>query len=302
MASVPEARMHPREAEYRAIATAFLASVGLHLLLLLAWPTLRDPAKRAEFSPGPIIARLMAPAPTVPVHAPAAPRTAPAGGPSASKPEATVPPKPEPSRSAIAEPARKAQPKPETTAKAEILASEKLEAPVAPKPERPQPRTESDNAAVSPPPLSPPVTGQAPPPHAGPAQSESTSRAALAPSVRDAMRPPSQAVTPPQAPDASTLAQYRLAVIDAARRHKRYPRVALDNNWEGRVDVRMVIGASGAIASLEVRASAGHEVLDREALDMIRQAKPQTPIPGALRGREFDIEIPVIFSLREPGA
>jgi len=88
-------------------------------------------------------------------------------------------------------------------------------------------------------------------------------------------------------------------VITAARRYKRYPRIAMDNGWEGRSEVRMVIGANGMITSLTVRTGAGHEVLDKAALDMIRSAKPLIPIPSALRGREFTVDIPVVFSLKD---
>jgi len=101
-------------------------------------------------------------------------------------------------------------------------------------------------------------------------------------------------------PSEATLAQYRLAVIEAARRYKHYPRVALDNNWQGRAEVRMAIGTDGAIAELSVRASSGHEILDREALDMIRKATPLTPIPESLRGTTFTLDIPVVFSLETP--
>jgi len=301
MASVPEARMHAREAENRAIATAFLASVALHLLLLVAWPMLRDPAKRAEFSPGPIIARLIAPEPTAPVDV-AAPQ---GGAPSTPKPVATPASKPEKSPIEIAEPARTLRPTPTAPAEPELSPSEKLELPLAPERENPERRAMPEKAAVSPPRFLPPAFAPEPaaaPADTAPAPSESVPRAALTPSARGPMPKRLATASAPGAPDAGTLAQYRLAVIEAAKRYKRYPRVALDNNWEGRVEVRMVIGVSGAIASLDVHASTGHEVLDREALDLIRQAKSQTSIPASLRGRDFAIEIPVIFSLREPGA
>jgi len=102
--------------------------------------------------------------------------------------------------------------------------------------------------------------------------------------------------------DDAMLAQYRLAVIAAARRYKRYPRAALDNNWNGKAEVRMTIGANGVIASMSIKSSSGHDILDRQALDMIRKAKPLTPIPESLRGREFAVDIPVIFSLEEPNS
>ena len=307
MASVPEARMHAREAENRAIATAFFASVALHLLLLVAWPTLRDPLTRAEFSPGPIIARLIGPGPAAPVEV-APPQTVAPDGP---KPAArNSAPLPDHASTTTAGSARGPMPPLADSAQPHPAPGVTLEPPPARQREKPEVLATSEMPTVLRPgaPLSAPEraldpSGQdAASPASAPSLIQGAPRAALAPAVRSPT-PKRRAVAPaPVAPDAGTLAQYRLAVIDAAKRYKRYPRVALDNHWQGRVEVRMVIGANGAIASLELRASTGHHVLDQEALDMIRQAKPQTPIPVALRGREFAIEIPVIFSLLEPGA
>lgn len=98
--------------------------------------------------------------------------------------------------------------------------------------------------------------------------------------------------------DAGTLDQYRLALIVAAKRYKRYPAQAMDKGWQGRVEVRLVIGANGAIQAGMVRTSSGYEILDSQALDMVKNAKPLTPIPSALRGREFTVDIPVIFDLQ----
>lgn len=98
--------------------------------------------------------------------------------------------------------------------------------------------------------------------------------------------------------DAGTLDRYRLALIVAAKRYKRYPAQAMDKGWQGRVEVRLVIGANGAIQAGIVRASSGYEILDSQALDMVKNAKPLAPIPAALRGREFTVDIPVIFDLQ----
>jgi protein TonB len=101
--------------------------------------------------------------------------------------------------------------------------------------------------------------------------------------------------------DAGTLAQYRLAVMSAARQFKRYPRVARDQSWQGRVEIRLAIGSSGEISVLSVRSSTGYELLDQHALEMIERAKALVQIPPALRGKEFSMDIPVVFSLREAG-
>ena len=98
--------------------------------------------------------------------------------------------------------------------------------------------------------------------------------------------------------EAGTLAQYRLALIGAAKRLKHYPAQAIDRGLEGRVDVRLVIGADGTPAAVLVKRSSGHEVLDRQAVDTMRRATAATPIPPALRNREIVVEIPLLYELK----
>jgi protein TonB len=101
--------------------------------------------------------------------------------------------------------------------------------------------------------------------------------------------------------DAGSLAQYRLALIGAARHLKSYPAEALDGRLEGRVHVRVVVGPDGALAAVTVKRSSGHEVLDREAVDTIRRATAATPVPPALRYREVAVEIPLVYELKRDG-
>jgi protein TonB len=100
-------------------------------------------------------------------------------------------------------------------------------------------------------------------------------------------------------PDPGTIARFRLELMDIARRYKRYPRIAQDNNWEGRVELRIAFAESGAISSMTVKKGTGRAVLDDEAQAMIRSAQPQASIPPALRGKAFVLEIPVDFFLRD---
>ena len=109
-------------------------------------------------------------------------------------------------------------------------------------------------------------------------------------------------VAPPPAasgPDPGTVAQFRLELMDLARRYKKYPRIAQENNWEGRVELRIAIAENGAISSITVKKGAGRAVLDDEAQAMIRAAKSKATIPPGLRGRAFTLEIPVDFLLKE---
>ena len=192
-------------------------------------------------------------------------------------------------------------------------------APAPAQPEPPKPRVEAPAPPPPPPPVKPvPAPKPSPLAKAEPKAAKPATAAPVAPAPVQP-QPPAPAVAPPApaapvakaepspapaAPpaDSGSLDTYRIELMRMARNYKRYPRVAMDNNWEGRVVVRMIIGANGMIASITVISSSGHEILDKQAVDMIQKAKPRVLIPAALRGKEFPLEIPVIYSLKEPDA
>ena len=101
--------------------------------------------------------------------------------------------------------------------------------------------------------------------------------------------------------DLGSLAQYRLALIGAAKHHRLYPESAVERGWQGRVTVRLAIDADGSVAAALVRRSSGHGALDRQAVEMLRKAAGLTPLPPALRSREFSVDVPVLFELRGEG-
>ncbi len=98
--------------------------------------------------------------------------------------------------------------------------------------------------------------------------------------------------------DANLIEKYRLALMDAARRYRRYPIHAMERGWQGRVEVRLVVGSNGEIRSALIKKSSNYQILDDQALDMVKKGTGQEPIPSALRGREFTLDIPVIFELQ----
>lgn len=171
----------------------------------------------------------------------------------------------------------------------------------APRPVRaPQPES-SARPAASPAPMIASQVPQAPSEPEAPRAPEPVSSPPV-PSPPSAKPEPSIRATAGTAADPSdplTLGQYRIAIIAAAKRYKKYPRLALDNNWEGQAEIRMVVGADGTIASISVKTRSGFEVLDQQALEMIRKAKPLAPIPAGLRGRGFTVDVPVVFSLKD---
>ncbi|MEX2241678.1 MAG: TonB family protein [Burkholderiales bacterium] len=176
---------------------------------------------------------------------------------------------------------------------------EQLEPPPAPAPavvpeERkpaPQAPVRVVKPAPAPAPVAEPVAEPAPP---------KPDPVALAPQpspAQPAPAPTAPAPAPPPALDPRIRSDYAQRINEAAERDKVYPRVAIDNNWQGEVGLVMAIGSDGRIASLRVTKSSGHRVLDDQALEMFARAKPRVRMPAALRGREFELELRAVFRL-----
>lgn len=107
-------------------------------------------------------------------------------------------------------------------------------------------------------------------------------------------------MAPPRAvADSISVAQYRQQLITAAVRYKRYPPAAVDNDWQGEVTVRLSVAASGTIAGVSLARSSGYGLLDEQVLEMFRAAAAEAPVPRALRGQEFALEVRTVYSLKD---
>lgn len=179
--------------------------------------------------------------------------------------------------------------------------------PQLPAPHKATPRTSEDAqkriAPVAPPVIAVPLTPASPPAavvQTAPAAPTLPAVASVAPAAPASPAGiPTATATVATAPDLGSIAQFRMELIAMAKNYKRYPRVAQDNNWEGKVDLRMVVAANGTIASLAIRKSAGYTALDDEAQQMFRAAKSQVTVPPALRGKEFTVDISADFYFKE---
>jgi protein TonB len=179
--------------------------------------------------------------------------------------------------------------------------------PPKPEPQRPQPvaRPETPRPVLTAPPSSTPSPQVAPaPPVAAPAPPAAPSpppQAAPAPPTPSA---PAQATAAPAGPpsdavDAGSLEKYRIDVIQAARQFKRYPAAAMEKGWQGKVEIRLVIAPSGITRSSSIKTSSGYVVLDDTARTMVTNGRNKVAIPPALRGKEFVVDVPVIFDLKD---
>lgn len=95
--------------------------------------------------------------------------------------------------------------------------------------------------------------------------------------------------------DAASLSAYRLALARQARQFKRHPPTALVAG----MDVEVVVGMRNApglpMPKVSLLRSCGSHELDEAALRMISEAVHLAPLPAELRGRHWQIELPVLF-------
>ena len=167
--------------------------------------------------------------------------------------------------------------------------------PAPPEPEKPRPRPAKPAPAVKPAPLAKPqsqASVEVPPaPIPAPAPAPEASGA---PAASSAPAPRAGA----DATDADVLAGFRRVVIDEAERIKRYPPIARENNWTGRVVLGITVRANGAV-SYRLTATSGYDILDQQALETLREAMQRVDVPAPLRGREFAFQVPFDFGLIE---
>ncbi|MGH7232301.1 MAG: TonB family protein [Nitrospiraceae bacterium] len=77
---------------------------------------------------------------------------------------------------------------------------------------------------------------------------------------------------------------------------KRYPHTARMNRWEGTVVVRCVIRPDGNFSELTMEKSSGHDILDADALELLRKASPLM-LKHELGRPALTIRIPISYKL-----
>lgn len=78
---------------------------------------------------------------------------------------------------------------------------------------------------------------------------------------------------------------------------KRYPHLARARHLEGRVVVRAVIREDGHLAKVDVAESSGHEILDMDAIEIIKRACP-LHLRQPLGRPEVVVQVPISYKLQ----
>ena len=244
----------------RALAACIVASLVLHAAALMLFPGMRE--GRPAVAPAKVLSARIASRSEFPERP-------------EIKPEARPVPQPPPPR---VEP-----PRPVLTVP--------TPAPSAPRIAEPSPPT------PTPPAPAPPPLQAAPPAPVAPAQSAVPAAAPVAPAPPRAAEGPASTAQS-ESVDQGTLDRFRMEILAATRRYRRYPAQALEKGWQGKVEIRLAIGANGLTQSYVIKTSSGFPLLDETALDMVKKGRPLVQVPPSLRGREFVVDVPVIFDLK----
>jgi len=90
---------------------------------------------------------------------------------------------------------------------------------------------------------------------------------------------------------------YSSLLANAIAKYKQYPKIAQMRGWQGTVIADLEIDTKGAVISIKIKKSSTYEVLDNEALEMIKKASPFPAPPESLRGKNFNVLVPISFKL-----
>jgi len=282
-AAVLQADFEFRETHGRTIGAALILSLLVHAVMIGLLPGMR-PVKidqplllTIDLAPAEPEAAVQVPTPVPPQPVPPPPKPEPVRQPTRVEP--------------IAAPPILATPTPPPERRVEVVPVPPPEIPPPPKPEvPPPPRVEPEPppqvVAVPPVKSEPTVEVQAPP-----AKTEPTVQPQLAPAK------PAPAVA--QIDRAALGKLYSQRLHEAVERSKLpYPRMAQMRKWEGIAEIRVQIGVDGKVEQVSLAHSSGFDMLDQQALDMVKAAAAQVEVPPQLRGAASAVVVPVRFRLQ----
>jgi len=101
----------------------------------------------------------------------------------------------------------------------------------------------------------------------------------------------------PQEQVTQSIESYSSLLANAIAKYKQYPKIAQMRGWQGTVIADLEIDSKGSVISVKIKKSSTYEVLDNEALEMIKKASPFPAPPENLRGKNFNVLVPISFKL-----
>lgn len=107
--------------------------------------------------------------------------------------------------------------------------------------------------------------------------------------------------TPEPTIDRRALTQGWMIEVHRAIGRASYTRSLLRAQLEGRVVVALLVDAEGRVHGVRVARSSGEPMLDEAALEQLSQHRQVPPPPSALSWQPREIQLPIVFELRDRG-
>ncbi|MDR3205381.1 MAG: energy transducer TonB [Deltaproteobacteria bacterium] len=96
----------------------------------------------------------------------------------------------------------------------------------------------------------------------------------------------------------NALKAYQAKVRLRLERSKKYPPGAQSKRLTGVTTVTFVISRNGTVTSTRMVKSSGHQILDDEAMSLLRRVSPLPPFPEAMSQASITLTVPLRFSVR----
>ncbi len=95
------------------------------------------------------------------------------------------------------------------------------------------------------------------------------------------------------------LREYAEKIQKLIKANKKYPPVARQHGWEGRIKVRFTINSSGRIIKTEVLSPCSYEQLNRAAEKLIKDTSPFPPFSSFWHKNSLTVEVQIVYQLKE---
>ncbi|MBA7471335.1 hypothetical protein ES707_06641 [subsurface metagenome] len=95
------------------------------------------------------------------------------------------------------------------------------------------------------------------------------------------------------------LREYAQKIRKLINANKKYPSVARQHGWKGRIKVRSTINSSGRAIKTEVSSPCSYEVLNRAAEKLIKDTSPFPPFPSSWQKNSLTVELQIVYQLEE---
>lgn len=79
-----------------------------------------------------------------------------------------------------------------------------------------------------------------------------------------------------------------------------YPRLAMENGWEGEVLLNLNILPDGSLKGVVIANSSGIEALDQAAVVSVERQAPYPPFPPEMELKDLEVDIPIVYELSGP--